>query len=108
MTSYFSAAVRLTYRPPSRRPSRFFQQSILEHHLGHDLLEPAILVAQVGDFTRHRFAGRIPHEPFLPGFEELLASPVVEIRVQALAATERRNALFASQPVENDPDLFFG
>ena len=50
----------------------------------------------------------IPNQPFLPGFEELLAPPVVEIRVQALAATERRNALFASQPLENDPDLFFG
>ena len=50
MTSRFSGAVSRTYRPPSRTPRDFFKYAILEHGLGYDLLELAVLAAQVLDF----------------------------------------------------------
>ena len=49
-----------------------------------------------------------PDQTFLPGFEELLAPPIVEIRIEAFATAQRRDTLFAPQALEDDPDLLFG
>ena len=50
----------------------------------------------------------VPDQPLLPGFEELFAPAVIQIWIQAFAATERDNALLAPQaPLEDNPDLLF-
>src|SRR5262249_47463062 len=54
---------------------------------------------------RRRLARRIPQQPLLAGFEELLAPPVIQVRGQTLAATQLRDALLAPQPLEHDADL---
>ena len=66
-----------------------------------------MLVPKVGPVGRRGLAGRVPHEPFLPGFEELLAPPVMQIGIQAFAATESGNALPAAQALWDDPELLF-
>ena len=72
------------------------------------MLRPAVLLPQVTDFGRRRLAGGIAHEPLLPGLEKLLAPPVGQIRIQAVATTEGRNALLVPQALEDNPDLCFG
>ena len=59
----------------------------------------------IGDLRRRRLTRGVPQQSLLARFEELLAPPVVEIRVETFAATQRRDALFASQPLQDDPDL---
>ena len=108
MISCFSAAVSRTYRPPHRRPPDFFEYAILEDRLGHDLLELAVFAAQVLDFRRRRFACRIAQQPLLAGLKEFFAPAVIEIRRQAFAAAERRDALFPAEPLQHDPNLLFG
>ena len=39
--------------------------------------------------------------------QELLAPPVIQIGVQAFAATQGGNALLVPQVLEDDPDLLF-
>ena len=67
MISYFSAAVCLTYRPPSRRPSRFFEQPILEHELGDHLFELHHVLPQLRHFGRRRLTRVVsPSSRFFP------------------------------------------
>jgi hypothetical protein len=84
------------------------EYAILEHRLGHDLLQPVVLTPQVLDFGGGRLPGRVAQEPLLAGFEKLLAPPVVEIRRQALPPAERRNALLPAQPLKDNANLLFG
>ena len=60
-------------------------------------LELAIFAAQVLDFRRRRFACRIAQQPLLAGLKEFFAPAVIEIRRQAFAAAERREALFPAE-----------
>ena len=62
---------------------------------------------QVGHVGRRGLAGGVPDQPCLAGFEKLLAPPVIEIRVQPLAATQGGNALLDAQALEDNPDLLF-
>ena len=71
------------------------------------MLEPAILGSQVCHVRRRRLAGRVADQPLLPSVEKLLAPPVVEIRVQPFATAQRRDALFAPQALQHDPNLLF-
>ena len=57
---------------------------------------------------------RVPHgeiraldQPFLAGFQELLAPAVIQIGVQAFAATQGSNALLDAQALKDNPDLLF-
>ena len=83
-------------------------RAILEDRLGHDLLELAVFAAQVLDSRRRRFACRIAQQPLLAGLKEFFAQAVIEIRRQAFAAAERRDALFPAEPLQHDPNLLFG
>ncbi len=47
------------------------------------------------------------HQPLLPGLEKLLTPPVIQIRIQPLAATQRGDAFLAPQPLEHNPNLLF-
>ena len=58
---------------------------------------PKELAAQVLDFRRRRFACRIAQQPLLAGLKEFFAPAVIEIRRQAFAAAERRDALFPAE-----------
>jgi hypothetical protein len=68
---------------------------VFQAQLGHELLKLLVLLAKPGDLNAGRFPGRISFEALLAGFQERLAPPVVEVRVDALAATDLRDALFA-------------
>src|SRR5262249_37510417 len=57
---------------------------------------------------RRRPPRRAPQQPFLPRLEELLTPAVVQIRRQALAATQLRHALLAPQSLQDDADLLLG
>ena len=75
-------------RPPSgaRVVSRvggrhaFFEQTIFEHDLGHELLQARVFFPEIGDLRRGRFTARVADQSFLPGLEKLLAPAVIQIR----------------------------
>ena len=56
---------------------------------------------------RRGLAGGVPDQPCLAGFQELLAPAVIQIGVQAFAATQGGNALLDAQALEDNPDLLF-
>src|SRR5689334_22136659 len=80
------SVARIVLRAGARHA--FFQQPILQHGLGQRVLEPRILIPQPPHLGRRRLPRRVPEQPLLPGLEELLAPAVIEIRRQALAATQ--------------------
>ena len=74
----------------------FFENAVLEGHLGDDLLELPVLVSEIFDFVCRRFPDRIARQLLLPRLEEVLAPSVVEVRGDALATTQVGDALLAS------------
>ena len=80
---------------------------MLEDELRHDLLELADVLPQLGHFIRRRLARGVPEQPLLPGFEKLLAPPVVEVRIQPFPPTQRRDAFFTPQSLEDNPNVLF-
>src|SRR5262249_21735912 len=103
-------------RPPSAArivlragaPQTFFEQTILQHRLGQRLLEPRILLPQPLHLGCRRLPRRVPEQPLLPSFEELLAPAVVQVGRGPLAATPLRHALLAPQPLQDHADLLLG
>jgi len=71
---------------------------------GHHLLQLGDVFPHIGDLRRRRLTRGVTEQSLLAGLEKLLAPPIVEIRVETFAATQRRDALFASQPLQDDPD----
>jgi hypothetical protein len=83
----------------------FFEPAVLQHQFGHHRLQLGDGFPHIGDLRRRRLTRGVTAQPLLAGLEQLLAPAIVEIRVETFAATQRRDALFASQPLQDDPDL---
>src|SRR4029450_8135249 len=106
MISTFSAAGYLMPRLPHPR-SFFFQQTVLQGELGHDLLQRLGLPAQVLDLIGRRGTRRVAREPLLARLEELLGPAVILRRRDPLAAAELGDAILAAQALQHDADLLF-
>jgi hypothetical protein len=83
----------------------FFEHPVLERDLGNDLLQLAILGAELLDFIARRPPDGVSSQLLLASLQEVLAPAVVEVGRDALPATQLRDALLAPQPFEYDPDL---
>src|SRR5918993_3001886 len=106
MTSTFSAAGYLMPGLPHPR-SCFFQQTVLQGEIGHDLLQRLGLTAQVLDLIGRCGTRRVAREPLLAGLEELLGPAVIHRRGDPFAAAELGDALLAAQALQHDADLLF-
>src|SRR5262245_65506878 len=78
MISSFSEAGYSCGVLPIRRHA-FFQQTIFEGQLSHDLLQRARLPSQVLDLVRGRGPGRIASQSLLPGLEKVFRPAVIEV-----------------------------
>jgi len=86
----------------------FFEQTVLEGQVGHDLLQGGGLPTQVFHLVRGGGARRISGEPLLAGFEEVLRPAIVHRRRDAFPAAQLRDALFTPQAFQHDTDLLLG
>src|SRR5256886_11502851 len=91
---------------PIRRHA-FFEQTIFEGQLSHDLLQRAGLASQVLDLVRGRGPGRIASQSLLPGFEKVFRPAIIEVLDDTLAAAELGGAFLAPQGFQYNPDLVF-
>ena len=55
----------------------FLEEPIFEDELGHNVLQPAILLSEIRDFRGCRLAGGIANQPPLASFQKLLAPAFV-------------------------------
>src|SRR5256885_16811400 len=106
MISNFSEAGYLMWLPP-HPPSRFFEQTIFEGQLGHDLLQRAGLATQVLDLVRGRGPGRIASQSLLPCLETVFRPAVIEVLADPLAAAELGDTVLAAQAFQYNADLVF-
>jgi hypothetical protein len=95
-------------RRPPHPPARFFEQTVFQGELGHDLLQGAGLPTQVLHLVRGGRPRRIAGQPFLAGFQKVLRPAVIEVLDNAFAAAELGDAVLAAQPLQHDTDLLFG
>jgi hypothetical protein len=86
----------------------FFEYTILERDLGDDFLQFPVLASQVFDFVTGGLSDRVSSQLLLACLEKVLAPSVVEVGRDAFSATEVRDALLASKPIEDNADLLFG
>src|SRR5271169_268736 len=87
MISSFSEAGTLI--PVSPIPDHaFFKQPQFERLFGHDLLQLLGLALEVLDFTIGRRPGRVPGQPALAGFQELLRPAVIKALGNAFAPAQ--------------------
>src|SRR5215831_4225166 len=106
MISSFSEAGYSCGVLPIRRHA-FFQQTIFEGQLSHDLLQRAGLASQVPDLVRGRGSGRIASQSLLPGLEKVFRPAVIEVLDDPLAAAELGDAVLAAQAFQYNADLVF-
>ena len=85
----------------------FFEQSVFEGEIGHDLLQRLRLAAEILHLVGGRGARRVAGKPPLAGLQELFRPAIVHRRGDALAATEFGDALLPAQPFQDDADLLF-
>src|SRR5438105_13761092 len=86
---------------PIRRHA-FFEQTIFEGQLSHDLLR-AGLASQVLDLVRG--PGRIASQSLLPGLEKVFRPAIIEVLDDPLAAAELGDAVLAAQAFQYNADL---
>src|SRR2546430_12579925 len=91
---------------PIRRHA-FFEQTIFEGELGHDLLQRAGLATQVLDLVRGRGPGRIASQSLLPCLEKVFRPAVIEVLDDPLAAAELGDTVLAAQAFQYNADLVF-
>jgi hypothetical protein len=71
-------------------------------------VEVFVFLLQTHHFITVGFTDGIPGQTLLAGFQEILAPAVIQIAVDAFAATQLGNRALAAQPLQHDTDLFFG
>src|SRR5713226_257490 len=104
MISSFSAAGYLMRRPP--QPERaFFEQPVLEHQLGHHLLQRAGLPAQILDLVRGRRPRGVAGQALLTGLQKLLRPAVIEVLDDPFPAAQLGDAVLAAQAGQDNADL---
>src|SRR5687768_10518614 len=74
---------------PIRRHA-FFEQTVLQRELSHDLLQSRGFATQVLDLIRGSRPRRIAGQPLLARLEELLRPAVIEVLDNALAPAQLR------------------
>src|SRR5665213_457158 len=83
------------------------EQPQLQRLFGNNLLQSGGLAAQI----LHLIAGcrtrRVPRQPTLASFEELLRPDVIEALSNALTPAQFCDAVVSAQPVQHNPDLVF-
>src|SRR5439155_22271303 len=89
------------------RGHAFFEQTIFEGQLSHDLLQRAGLASQVLDLVRGRGPGRIASQSLLPGLEKVFRPAVIEVLDDPLAAAELGDTVLAAQAFQYNADLVF-
>src|SRR5208337_5031211 len=104
MISSFSAAAYLMYRTP-HPPARFFEQAVLQHQLGQQLLELVSLHPQPLNFIAGRFTRGIAGQPLLARLQEVLGPAIVEVLIDPFLAAQLGRAVLAAQAGDHDPDL---
>ena len=85
----------------------FFEQSVFECEIGHDLLQRLRFAAEILYLVGGRGAGCVAGESPLAGLQELFRPAIVHRRGDALAPTEFGDALLPAQPFQYDADLLF-
>ena len=78
----------------------FFEQSVFEGEIGHDLLQCLCFAAEILHLVGGRGARRVAGESPLAGLQELFRPAIVHRRGNALAATEFGDALLPAQPFQ--------
>src|ERR1700749_4009607 len=86
----------------------FFEQSVFEGEIGHDLLQRLRFAAEILHLVEGRGARRVAGESPLAGLQELFRPAIVHRRADALAPTEFGDALLPAQPFQYDADLLLG
>src|SRR3984957_4238550 len=86
----------------------FFEQSVFEGEIGHDLLQRLRFAAEILHLVGGRGARRVAGESPLAGLQELVRPAIVHRRGDALAPTEFGDALLAADPFQDDADLLLG
>jgi hypothetical protein len=69
------------------------------------LLQLGDFFPHVGDLRRRRLTRGVPQQPLLARLQKLRAPPVIEIGIEPFTSTEGRDALFAPQSLQDDPNL---
>src|SRR5438094_4443814 len=102
MISSFSAAGYLMRHPPDRA---FFQQPVLEHELGHHLLQRAGLPAQLLHLVRGRRPRGVAGQALLASLQKFLRPTVIKVLDDPLAAAQFSDAVLAAQTSQDNADL---
>ena len=98
----------LSIRPLANGAGRtFFEQSVCEGEIGHDLLQRLCFAAEILHLVGGRGARRVAGESPLAGLQELFRPAIVHRRGDAPAPTEFGDALLPAQPFQYDADLLF-
>src|ERR1700733_822135 len=99
MISVLSDGEYLMLRLPHPR-SCFFEQSVFEGEIGHDLLQCLCFAAEILHLVGGRGASCVAGESPLAGLQELFRPAIVHRRGDALAPTEFGDALLPAQPFQ--------
>ena len=78
----------------------FFEQSVFEGEIGHDLLQRLRFAAEILHLVGSRGACRVAGKPPFAGLKELFRPAIVHRRGDALAPTEFGDALLPAQPFQ--------
>jgi hypothetical protein len=76
----------------------FFEQPVLEQHLGQQLLQLLRFRPQPFNFVAGGFARGIASQPFLACLQKLLRAAKIQILIDAFLAAQLRDAFFAASP----------
>src|ERR1700722_8436525 len=80
------------------RDHAFFEQSVFEGEIGHDLLQRLRFAAEILHLVGSRGASCVAGESPLAGLQELFRPAIVHRRGDALAPTEFGDALLPRSP----------
>jgi hypothetical protein len=83
----------------------FFEQTVLQGQLSHDLLQSGCLAAKLLDLIGGRRPRRITGQPLLASLEKLLRPPIIEVLDDPLAAAKLGDTVLAAKPLKHDADL---
>lgn len=85
----------------------FFEQAEFKCLLRDDLFEIFSFPTQFLHLVRIWRTRRVPGQPLLTGFHEVLGPLVIDALGYPLMATQISNAVLATLAIQNDPDLLF-
>ena len=105
ISSFSDAEYLIRVRP--HRPARFFEQAQFQRLFRHDLLLIAGSTAQILHLVSVCSECSIASQPLLACLHEVLGPLVVDALGNALTVAQLSDAVFPTQPAQDDPDLLF-